>query len=262
MGIIGSDIKTWKQFSRRVRKNRPRLLKQLDQFPNSILVAGCQRSGTTILSRVITHSEGMVNYWFGKDDELDAALILSGKVAHSPKGRYCFQTTYLNECYEEYFEHQGGYKLIWVLRNPYSVVYSLMYNWRRWTLNELFEGCGTQLLEGRMAVRYKHFGVIGVPRLVKACLAYNGKVSQLFRLKRKLSPREILVIEYDNMVNDVESQLDKIYRFVNLPYKKEYSGRIHKKSTHKKTGLSENEIKMVEKFCLPIYENAKNEMSS
>jgi ligand-binding sensor domain-containing protein len=44
------------------------------------------------------------NYWFGRDDELDAALILSGHVDHQQNGRYCFQTTYINECFREYFE--------------------------------------------------------------------------------------------------------------------------------------------------------------
>jgi hypothetical protein len=51
----------------------------------------------------------MTQYYFGSDNELDAALILSGRVAHEPQGRYCFQTTYLNECYSEYFEHRDGH---------------------------------------------------------------------------------------------------------------------------------------------------------
>ena len=91
-------------------------------FGGAILVTGCQRSGTTILSRIITRSDGMVDYWFGRDDELDAALILSGHVWHSPVGRYCFQTTYLNECYEEYFQCDLNQKIIWMIRSPYSVI--------------------------------------------------------------------------------------------------------------------------------------------
>ena len=143
-----SPVKSWAQFDRKVRYSGHKLLAQLDMYHNSILVAGCQRSGTTALSRLITGSEGMVNFQLGKDDELDAALILSGWIPYQPIGRYCFQTTYLNDSYTEYFEHYD-YKLIWVLRNPYSVVYSMLHNWKNGALNRLFHHCGSKLIEGR-----------------------------------------------------------------------------------------------------------------
>jgi len=66
-------IKSWNDFTRRVRPKGCVLLGRLDEFPRPILVTGCQRSGTTMLSRIITQSEGMTDYWFGKDDESDAA---------------------------------------------------------------------------------------------------------------------------------------------------------------------------------------------
>jgi hypothetical protein len=251
-------IRTWKQFAKHVRPRGCRLLKNLDQFQNSILVTGCQRSGTTILSRVITLSEGMVNYWFGKDDELDAALILSGDVEVSNEGRHCFQTTYLNECYKEYFDYNGSYRMIWVLRNPFSVIYSLMYNWRRWTLNELFKGCGAGLLDPEMEVGYKRYGLFGVSRLIKACLSYNGKISQLFELIEKLEKDSIMVVEYDKVVEDREKQLKEIYGFLELPYKNRYGALIHQKSIKKREGLSKKELEIVQDICLPIYENAKH----
>ena len=71
-------ITTWRQFTAQIRSKGHGLLKTLDDFPNAVLVTGCQRSGTTMMSRIITQSEGMVDYWTGPDDELDAALILSG----------------------------------------------------------------------------------------------------------------------------------------------------------------------------------------
>lgn len=250
-------IKTWKQFGKRVRPKGCQLLKNLDQFPNSILVTGCQRSGTTILARVITLSDEMVNYWFGKDDELDAALILCGEVAHTPMGRYCFQTTYLNECYEEYYNHIGNCKIIWVLRNPFSVVYSLLYNWKRWPLNELFYACGYQLLGPQMLKKYSHFGFIRVPRLIKACLSYNGKVAQLFEIKNRLNNNKIMVVEYDELVNNVESQLSNIFGFLNLQYRSIYCERFHKKSTKKKYGLSEKQHEQVRSICNSYYEKAR-----
>ena len=164
-----TPINTWKRFARDVRAGKCKLLKELPKFDNSILVAGCQRSGTTALSRVITTSNGMVNYWFGKDDELDAALILSGNVHHVPRGRYCFQTTYLNECYIEYFDHLQKHRLIWIIRNPFSVIYSMMYNWGSFAFNELFDACGAPLLGEEESRNYVRFGRIVVPRLRESC---------------------------------------------------------------------------------------------
>ena len=46
-------IKRWPQFEKKVRLRGVELLKRLDDFPDSILVTGCQRSGTTMLTKII-----------------------------------------------------------------------------------------------------------------------------------------------------------------------------------------------------------------
>ena len=139
-------ISNWKQFAKRVRKTQRPLLLKLNEFPNSILVSGCQRSGTTMLTRLITKSDDVARFSSLKDDELEGALILSGLKSESQPKRHCFQTTYLNECYEQYFSVNDSFKLIWVIRNPYSTVYSLVHHWKRFALNELFQSCGVQML--------------------------------------------------------------------------------------------------------------------
>ena len=254
-------IKSWKDFIRRVRPKGCVLLRRLDEFPQSILVTGCQRSGTTMLSRIITQSEGMINYWFGKDDELDAALILAGYVDHTPNGRYCFQTTYLNECCCEYFEHFNGHKIIWILRNPFSVIYSMLYNWRRMALNDLFKGCGARHLEGFERWKYEHLGLWSVSRLLRACLAYNGKTYQVFELREKLIKSQLLVIEYDSLVEQKSRVLPKIYEFIELPYKEEYAGKISATSLEKSRRLSKREHGVITELCKPVYEKAKTLLS-
>ena len=92
-----STIKSWEEFAAIIKSKGCHLLKRLDEFPRSILVTGCQRSGTTVLSIVINSSEGITRYVKESDLELAGALILPGLKAHEPKGRYCFQTTYVNE---------------------------------------------------------------------------------------------------------------------------------------------------------------------
>ena len=212
------SVKSWGQFDRRVRFSGRKLLGRLDEFQSPILVAGCQRSGTTALSRLITGSEGMTDFQFSDDDELDAALLLSGWVPHSPHGRYCFQTTYLNNSYPEYFEHDD-YKLIWVLRNPASVIYSMLYNWKTAALNRLFLHCGAALLEDREQWRYRHLGAFSIPRLRRACLSYNAKVSHVFKLRERLGNDRLFIIDYERMTHHKKAVLPMIYEYVDLPYR-------------------------------------------
>lgn len=252
-----SNIKTWKKFGREVRSRGCHLFSRLDDFPNSVLVTGCQRSGTTMLSRIITQSSGMVNYQFGSDDELDAALILSGVVEHTPKGRYCFQTTYLNECFKEYFEHKNNFKVVWVLRNPFSVVHSMLHNWKNFALNELFAACGADLLDNKDRQRFKRLGVWGVSRLNRACLAYCGKISQLFELKTSLRSDKLIVLEYERLVRNKEKLLPKLYKFIDLSYCPNYADMIHSKSLSMHSFLSKKEHLKVEESCSSIYHKAK-----
>lgn len=251
-----NTIKTWPKFARSVRSKQGKLLNRLEDFPDSILIAGCQRSGTTMLARILTQSDGMVNYWFGPDDELDAALILSGNVEHEPRGRYCFQTTYLNECYPEYFEH-NNFRMVWVLRNPHSVVYSMLHNWRRFALNELFDSCATQLLDDRYKRRFQMFGNLGVPRLLRACYAYNAKTSQIGQLRAQLDESRLQVVDYDELVKNKARILPRIYEFLDLPYKDEYEQIIRVSSLKKSSKANKREQDTVEQLCMPVYKQLR-----
>ena len=254
---VNPRIRSWRQFDRYVRPDGCSLLRRLDEFPDAILVAGCQRSGTTILARLLTQSEGMVNYWFGRDDELDAALILSGQEEHEPRGRYCFQTTYLNNCVEEYFSHEQ-YKLIWVLRNPYSVVYSMLHNWRRAALNRLFRSCGTTSLGNAEKRRYRLFGTLGVSRIRKACLSYNVRVSQVFELKERLKEDQLIVVDYQDLVERKEQVLPRIYDFTGLEYRNSYPAKIKSTSLGKSSHQPQAEARAAEALCMPVYLKARS----
>jgi len=254
------NINSWARFEKIIRASEGELLAKLDNFHDAILVAGCQRSGTTALSRLITASDGMVNFAFGKDDELDAALILSGYINHPNIGRYCFQTTYLNDSYPEYFSH-SGYKLIWVIRQPLSVVYSMLYNWKRAALNRLFNRCGSLLLDERKKKQYEKFGVLAVTRLTRSCLSYNAKVEQIIEINKRLDRDQLMVIDYDQLVQKKDRMLPEIYNFIGLPYKEEYAGKIHSKSIGKSKQFPARKANFIEEICMPRYREAKKLLS-
>ena len=210
-----------------------------------------------MLARIITQSDGMTNYWFGKDDELDAALLLSGYVGHTPKGRYCFQTTYVNERYQEYFDYSESFKMIWMIRNPYSVVYSLIYNWPRSALKATFKMCAAYQLSRFQKLMEDFSGSRWVSPVRRASLLYKAKSMHLLDLVERLNRDRILVIDYDDLVSNKDVLLRQIYRFVELDYNPEYSKKIHNESVDKKSKLSESEKRIVERVTLPIYEKVQ-----
>ena len=252
-----TTLKTWQKFAKQVRSHGCDLLTRLDDFPDSVLVSGCQRSGGTMLAGIITHSEGMVDFAWSTDDELDAALILSGQANHSNNGRYCFQTTYLNECYREYFKYKGKFKLIWLLRNPHSVVYSLLHNWKRFALNELFRGVALPLLTENSRLWYDRVGLLAVNRLTRACLSYNAKISQINAISKELGMEHIFVIDYDELVKHKSTRLPELYSFIDLEYKPPYAGAIQTSSLDKARKLSQRERAMLDSVCKPVYEELK-----
>jgi hypothetical protein len=252
-----NTITTWKEFGEKVRSKGCDLLKRIDDFPASILVTGCQRSGTTMLANILIESQGMVDYRFGRDSELDGALILSGAVDHTPRGRYCFQTTYLNQCLDEYFEMSETHKIIWVIRNPFSVVYSMLNNWKSFSFDELFQLCGVSELNGLEKWSYRLFGLKAINPLIRACHCYNSRVSQLFTLRSEISQRRLLMVDYDELVSEKDLSLPDIYRYCGLAYYHEYAEKIHKESLNKASRFNPKDRSTIQKLCWPTYQKAR-----
>lgn len=255
--------KSWREFAQQVRHRNLPLLARVDDFHRAILVTGCQRSGTTLLSNIITSSQGVKRIACDDDHEFMSALVLAGQrpLTQTPSDRFCFQTTYLNENYLEYFQMKGDHKIIWVLRNPHSVVYSMCYNWGSAALLELFLGCGASSLGGMNKLRFELIGRRGFDKLGMACHSYVGKVSQLFELCSRL-PNKLFVIEYDQMTQYKQTLLPRVYDFIGLPYQSEYATRVHTKSLNKATLFSDKEADQISKICGPVYEKALSVVST
>jgi Sulfotransferase domain len=244
---------TWQRFHRGIRRRGLPLLKSLPNYRNCVLVAGCQRSGTTMLTRLIAAAPGFTRLALTDDDELDAALALAGLIDLSPERRYCFQTTYLNECYGEYRTLAQGQRLIWVLRNPYSVVYSMLYNWRRFALNELYEGCGLGDTTAPRLRRTDLLWPLGPSRLEKACLAYRGKVGQIRAIRTMLRPEQLLTIDYDLLIASPEVWLPRIFEFAGAEYQAGYAQLVRREPAHKAQRMSVRARRMVDQLALPTY---------
>ena len=172
-----------------------------------------------MLTRVIARSPAFRPLALTHDDELDAALALSGCL-DLPRGtRYCFQTTYLNERYREYARLLPRQKLIWVLRNPRSVVYSMIYNWRRWALNELYEASRADAERQVPGIDTRRgFSLWGPSRAHKARVAYVGKSAQIFEIVALVPPQQLLIVEYDELVRSPAACFPRVFEFIGEPY--------------------------------------------
>lgn len=266
-GVIGmqhinikEQVNSWRDYVNNIRTKGVPLLEKLDEFPGAILVSGCQRSGTTMMTRVINQSDDIADIKYGYDDELDVALILSGwRPLHINKEKkYCFQTTYLNNSYREYFEHDN-YKLIWVVRNPYSVVRSLLYNWTRYALNDLYLTCGKCYME-KIAETEKppvNYWAPWRKNIYKACYSYNGKISQIIEIKKTIRDEQLLVVGYEDIISNSSLILPKVFDFIGIEYKDEFTDIVNRKNKNKKRILSLEEENIINHMCVPVYQEVK-----
>lgn len=250
----------WGRFSKDVRSRGCCLLSEIEKYPDAVLVTGCQRSGTTMLTRILFNSEGMVSHWVDKDDELDGALLLAGVRKSEKEGRHCFQTTYLNECYREYIDRTDRQKIIWVIRNPMSVVYSLTYNWSCYALDELYVACGNfELADGGLSESNSLSGST-LSNFYKACYSYNGKLSQFFELSKSIGSDRLMMVDYDEIVESGESILSSVYEFLGLRFDSSYADSISSRPKKKSDLLSVDERLDIERLCMPVYFKAREWM--
>lgn len=247
----------WLFFDWLVRSSKTSLLKRLKDFQNPVLVGGCQRSGTTAVTKVLASAPEITTFQLGIDNELDGARILAGATDFEPDktSRYCFQVTYLNDSFLKLCEVPTDFRLVWVIRNPYSVVYSMLYNWRASALDQLYRSCAaipsshtndySHLLAGASKAR---------SRLTKACICYCVRSSQFFDLARDLPNDRLLVLDYDVLVSAPKTILPQVCRFADLTLAESQLGMLHSKSITKASeNFSNTERRLVEEICYPTY---------
>jgi len=250
------NVKSWAQFERRVRERVPDLLVELPSFDDAILVAGCQRSGTTAICRILKEALGMPDFRLTKDDELDAALILSGAATSDWSGRHCFQTTYLNDRVAEYDQHDN-YKLVWLLRNPQAVVQSMLNNWRYGALVRLFNRCGSNELDVEEKRTFERFGSLPFSRLKISSLSYNAKTAQTAQVSEGLGPDRLFVVDYDDLVDEPEKFMPALFDFCNVAFDEKFLGALKRSKISGKKLLSDRETDYIDSLCGPVYAQAR-----
>jgi hypothetical protein len=252
----GRPVHSWAEFHDVVKQPDQPLLARLDDYDDSVLVAGAHRSGTTALARLLKRADGIADHCFGADDELDGALLLAGYVARQADGRHCFQTTYLNDRYTEYFEHDD-FRLIWMLREPRSVVHSKLQSWKRSGSKRSFDDREAKALDRDGVRGARAGGSSGYSRLDKACAAYVAKTEQTFALRERLGAR-MAIVDYDDLVAHREVLLPQLCEFADVPYDPELTRQLHGKHARNSDRLAAWEARHVDDLCAEVYRKARS----
>lgn len=244
----------WIWFAATVRSRGCHLLKAADHFDRPIFVSGCQRSGTTIATSLISASPDITTSHHGRDEELAGAYVLCGKRKPELPGRYCFQTTYLNECYSEYHRIKSDYSLVWVLRRPESVVYSLVYNWARFPLNELFLSCGLPHLHEDDLERFRRRGIFGLSPLRRACYAYVGKCHHFMELTRSLHADKLITINYEDLIMKPQRVLTGVCGQLDIRIAESSAwAQLRRDTLEKANELTSDERSIIHELCMGSY---------
>jgi hypothetical protein len=238
----GDDhITSWQQFYAAVAEQP--VLARLDDYPDALLVAGCDWSASTAVTRLFKRLPYFADSSWGHDDELDGALLLSGLRERHTAGRHCFQTSYVREHFREYFVH-GHYRLIWIVREPRAAVRSLLGS-RQKTLPRRAD----------LGLAGKSAGGDGASRLEKACATYLMSIRQTLELKERLGER-IAVVDYDELTADRARVLPALCRFASVPCDTQLLRHLHGKSVRKGV-LASWEAMVIDQLALPAYRRAR-----
>jgi hypothetical protein len=219
------------------------LFERLDEFSDALLIAGCDWSATTAVTRLFKRLPCFADSSWGHDDELDGALLLAGLRSRRSLGRHCFQTTYVREHYREYWEHEG-FRLVWIVREPRAAVHSLLGNRQKRLPRRTVLGLAGKSADGH-----------AVSRLERACATYLSSIDQTFELKKRLGER-MAVVDYDELARNRERLLPALCRFASVDCAAPLLRHLHGKSVRKGI-LASWEAMIIDRLALPAYRRAR-----
>jgi len=210
---------------------------------SALLIAGCDWSAATAITRLFKRLSGFADSAWDHDDELDGALLLGGLQQGATGGRHCFQTSFVREHYREYFAHED-YRLVWIVREPRAAVRSLLSHRQ-----------GELPRRTALGLAAKSDGGQGASRLEKACATYLASIRQTLEIKERLGDR-VAIVDYDELARDRDRLLPALCRFASVGCDSHVLRHLHGKSV-RKGELATWEATIVDQLALPAYRRAR-----
>ena len=171
----------------------------------SILVLGCQRSGTTWINLLLGK---MINRLLALDENQSFDFLFDGLRLDSHLGHhtYTLQTTFLVSERASYLSIPVDTLCIFVLRNPFSVCWSLLYHF------SAFDTVWHARQRRFDPALVEHFGM-NPSKLEKAmCLYLDSLHTARFLLEH--SPGKTIIVDYDQLVLHCAESVEQIFRLI------------------------------------------------
>jgi len=167
-----------------------------------------------------------------------------------PNGeRLVLQTTYLNDHYKEYLQH-NNFQLVWVLRNPCEVINSMLHNWSSGALRRLFHACGSKQLDEAQRARYDRFGHWSFSKLDMACYSYIEKSRHAVELSKSLSKDQLRLLDYDQFVSHPQEAIRSLCCFFDVEYTEEVAAALSRRNERRASSkLSEKQKARIKEMC-------------
>ena len=216
------------------------LLARLDDYPDALLIAGCDWSAMTAITRLFKRLPCFADSSSGHDDELDGALLLSGLRGPQAAGRHCFQTTYVGERFASISRTS--------ISGSCGSSASRAPPFARCSATE------GRLYRGAPPGDWPASRGQGASRLEKACAAYLASIRQTLELKERLGER-VAVVDYDELAAEPPGCCLR-YAGSRRSVDNQLLRHLHGKSVRKGV-LASWEATIVDQLALPAYRRAR-----
>ena len=237
-----------------------------------IFLFGCQRSGTTILQKIISlnpnvkfHGEGDSPYFYDSDTEKHHRLIPTNEVNQLIQKEHLKLIT-LKPLYESHFANKliANYpnsKGIWVFRDYNEVIDSHIRYYKQNAIDYIkplySSETNSWLNESLTEEVIKLISILPLEELSDADaygLFWIARNSIFLEAKDN---KNILLINHRHLVESPENQITIICDFIGLPAYNFYSKAIHKKNSTKRLTI---QLKPeIQQACEKIYQQLNNE---
>lgn len=210
----------------------------------NLLVFGCQRSGTTWISKCIGEYFPSA---FSFTEEQTFHFLLNGYILPKIQAQYLvFQTTFINTEVESYYNAPINTKILLLLRNPYSVCHSLIYNFQ---LLEIVYGYRKNTM-----IEADFVDNTITTELKMSLEIYRHSIRNALEIISSFNSSRIQVIIYDDAILDLKTTLTKIANFMDTELPQEnFIPRSNTDYTTKWRNLSQEYIDLIQHHAVPLW---------
>jgi hypothetical protein len=144
-----------------------------------------------------------------------------------------------------------------MLREPRSVVHSLLQSWKRSGSNRSFDARDADVVDPKKARRTYVGTHGGCSRLDRACASYVAETEQTFALRERLGAR-MAIVDYDDLVAHRDILLPQLCEFAEIPYDRDLTRQLHGKRARNSARLAAWEARHVDDLCDEVYRKARS----